>query len=233
MVNIAIYDNDEKYVCKIINFVKTVKEKYEERIAIYCFECPDKLLRVAQKEMYDYAFLDICLEGDFKIAQSLILFNRSIKFIFLSDNEDLIFKSFSYNPLGFVRKSRFKYDMYEVLGSLDDEIRKRISTYEILVDRKKIFILLEDVMYVEARGNYLTFCMNVGQLYKTRMTVKYFMENLNTSMFCKVNAGCVINMKYLQKIEKRRVVLRDGKDFSIGRGIYSEVCTICEKFLLK
>lgn len=233
MINIAICDEDEVYVREIDKNIKTLVDKYKNNISIYRFNCEEILLIEAEKILFDYVFLDVRFkENAFRIAQELVLTNCCMRLVFVSDYEEYVFESFSYNPFGFVRKSKLQHDMDEVIFLLDKQMADKMLTYEILVNKENISVCLDDVEYVDSKGNYLMFYMKNGQVYKTRMTVKHFMEDVNTLMFYRINAGCVINFKYLRKVENRRAFLNGGKDFSIGREVYPKFCTRYEKFLL-
>lgn len=232
MLNIAICDDEEGYIGEVDNSLKGLQEKHKGQISIYYFNSVENLLQRSEKIRFDCIFLDIRLEKEnFQIAQKLVLSNSEIRLFFLSDYEEHAFESFTYNPLGIIRKSKLSQDMEQVIYLMDKWMSSNRHTYEIIVDRSKISIDLEKVMYIDSQKNYLIFYMHSGETYKTRMTVKQLMTNINTLMFYRINAGCVINLRYLQKVEKRRVYLDGGMNFSIGRKAYPEFYKCYKEFI--
>ncbi len=223
MLNVAICSDEEGFISEVDISLNGLKEKHKKQISVYCFNCVEDMLQMAASMRFDYVFLDIRLEKEnFEIAQELALCNHEMRLFFLSDNEEYEFELFTFNPLGLVRRSKLRQDMEQIADVMDKSISGNRITYDIFVGRNKISIYVEEIMYIESQRNYMIFYMQNGEVYKTRMTMKQFMLSIDNLMFYRINDGCVINLKYLQKIEKRRVYLTGGMNFSIGRKIYPE-----------
>lgn len=224
MINIAICDDEEIYIREIQKYIGILQKKHNGIIEVFCFLWPEELLKKAEKIYFDYVFLDIRLrqENGFDIAKRLMRNNKELRIFFVSNYEEYVFDSFAYNPPKFIRKSKMMEDMKYSIELLDKWIINKISTYEFFEGRERRVICLGNLLYVISEGNYLKFFMNNGQQHKIRMTVKEFMNDMDKTIFFRINAGCIINMHFIRNIDKKCVVMEDGRQFGISRGNFME-----------
>lgn len=225
MVNIAICDDEEFYVRQIGEALSCLSKKYGGMVSIESFQLPEKFLKSADNIVYDYVFLGInpgVING-FDIAAKLLAVNHRIRIFFISDYEEYVFESFTFNTPKFIRKSKFKYDMDYSLGLLDRWISEKSSPYEFSCGKEKIKIDLNDIVCALSEKNYLMLNMADGKVYKIRMTIKGFSEILHSKNFVIANSGCIVNLRYVCDIRKYFFAMRDNREITISYKRYADL----------
>ena len=76
-----------------------------------------------------------------------------------------------------------------------------------------IKILLNEILYVEAQGDYLKFVIN-GASYTTLGTLKSMEEVLKLPMFFRVQRSFILNLEAVRSLNGNVVELIDGKTIS-------------------
>lgn len=99
-------------------------------------------------------------------------------------------------------------------------LKKTASVHQINSDRifiksegKLIKILLNEILYVEAQGDYLKFVIN-GASYTSLGTLKSMEEVLKLPMFFRVQRSFILNLEAVRSLNGNIVELIDGKTIS-------------------
>lgn len=77
-----------------------------------------------------------------------------------------------------------------------------------------IKILLEEIRYIEATGNYMKYVLH-GKEILTRATLKETIELLPESLFIQTHRSFILNRTHIQKIERHQVTI-DQHNIPIG-----------------
>ncbi|SFD45807.1 LytR/AlgR family response regulator transcription factor [Flavobacterium phragmitis] len=101
-------------------------------------------------------------------------------------------------------------------------LKKTASVHQINSDRifiksegKLIKILLNEILYVEAQGDYLKFVINGGS-YTTLGTLKAMEEVLKLPMFFRVQRSFILNLEAVRSLNGNMIELIDGKNISVA-----------------
>lgn len=80
---------------------------------------------------------------------------------------------------------------------------------------KIIKILLSEIIYVEAQGDYLN-VVTSADIYSTQMTLSAMEENIKNEKFLRIQRSFILNLNFVRSIHGNRVELLDGKLISIS-----------------
>lgn len=237
----AICDDDE-IVCEAVsNKIKNYFETCGIEVNIESFTSSVTLFGIIEKDpkKYDVLFLDIDMPklNGVELAQKSKAVNKEIDIIFISNREDKVFETFKVLPFGFVRKSSFSNDITSVLKLF---IEKRImsDTYIALKSNNNSAIHkvnVNSIVYIESfRYKQFVYLEN-GEVIECRMTLEDFESKLSKNDIIKVYKGYLINLKYVQKIENRGIIMnyKDGVLINISRSKVQEIKTIYLNYLRK
>ena len=90
----------------------------------------------------------------------------------------------------------------------------------IFVKRNKIFhkILIEDIQYVEASGNYSVIYVDKNK-FVSNLTFRYIDSLLPKELFVHVHRSFILNTRYLSNIniENNEIVMENGNTLPISR----------------
>ena len=163
--------------------------------------------------------------------------NKDIDIIFISNREDKVFETFKVLPFGFVRKTSFSKD---IVGVLQLYMEKRIMTDTYIAIKSNNNSVIQKVnvnsiVYIESfRYKQFVYLEN-GDVIECRMTLEDFESKLAKNDIIKVYKGYLINLKFVQKIENRGIIMnyKDGVLINISRSKVQEIKTIYLNYLRK
>lgn len=192
----------------------------------------EKAIAICNESLPDLALLDIQIGGDIDGVDLADLLNQNfqIPFIFttaFADN-DTIARAKSKGPYGYLVKPYGIKDMnaaIEVAMSAFERFKKASESPAmskviqdsifLKVDSKLIKVKIDDILYVEAKGDYALFkTKEKGHIVHT--TMKRVEERLNDYNFAKVHRSYVINLSKIVDIEESNLLI-DNKVIPISR----------------
>ncbi|NVK84609.1 MAG: response regulator [Cytophagia bacterium] len=192
----------------------------------------EKAIAICNESLPDLALLDIQIGGDIDGVDLADLLNQNfqIPFIFttaFADN-DTIARAKSKGPYGYLVKPYGIKDMnaaIEVAMSAFERFKKASEapamskviqdSIFLKVDSKLIKVKIDDILYIEAKGDYALFkTKEKGHIVHT--TMKRVEERLSDYNFAKVHRSYVINLSKIVDIEESNLLI-DNKVIPISR----------------
>jgi two-component system, LytTR family, response regulator LytT len=186
----------------------------------------DEAIELCNKDLPDLALLDIQISGDIDGVDlaEIIRDQFDIPFIFTTayaDNETVL-RARDKGPFGYLVKP---YGIKEVNAAI--QIAKasfdRLKTAEkaainlskivdnsifLKVDSKLIKVKIEDILYVEAKGDYALFkTKSKGYIVQTSM--KHVEKKLSPLWFQKIHRSFIINLTKIIDIEESNLLIED------------------------
>lgn len=234
MIEIGICD-DNKVILENIKYEILLKSnKIGRDVKITTFSEGKKMLDILNKnnKIFDLIFLDIDMPNidGFKIAEYIRRYNNKMIIIFITSMDNLVYDSFKYSPLRFIRKNSLNGELDEGLLAAFKQIDKINNYYVFKTYEGVLKIVIEDVIYIESimRKIYINTSNNKYQLigYKFNALVNTFQNN----NFVMIHRTLVVNMKYIFSIESNEVILDSGKKLNLSRYRSREVRQAFAKF---
>ena len=158
---------------------------------------------------YDIAFIDICMPiSGFDVAKEILKHSPNTKIVFCTSHNELVFDSFQIDLFGFVRKDHLDIDLENILN----KYLKKIKYYQYKIDET---IPLGKILYFESTHNYVLIHL-MNDIRKERTSLKK-LDIDNFESFCKISSSFIINMEYIEKYDKDRIVMRNGEVVYLSR----------------
>lgn len=119
-----------------------------------------------------------------------------------------------------VRFDRFLKAVQKAKDYIDLRRNSRISESKsdqifIKSEGKIVKILLSEIVYIEAQGDYLTI-VATSETFSTQMTLSLMEENLTSKKFFRVQRSFIINLDFVRSINGNMVELLIGKSISVS-----------------
>ena len=154
----------------------------------------------------DLIFLDINMPDITGLDFSQLL-PQNTSVIFTTAYSQYAVDAFNLNALDYLLKpidfSRFMKSCQKAYGVINKEAPK-VSYLFIKDGYDLVRVSLENLLFVESEGNYLTF-KELDKKTLTRMTMTEALEMLPKSDFFRVHKSYVINLNQVKKIERHQV----------------------------
>lgn len=217
-MKIAVIDDEIQQLRLISQTCREYAESYSVDMSIDAFSDSEDFLKKIQLQAYTLAFIDIYIDSrnGIEIAERLIEKNRDIIIVFLTASPDFMPQAFSLHAFEYVLKPYAKERIFKVLNDAVSILPNMTKFIEIVCDRKKVQLALNDIMYIVSDAHYLNIKTSDETVYRTRLTVSELLMAVNNDpKLLAVNKGIVLNIDYIGSIENSLCVLHNGEKFPI------------------
>jgi two-component system LytT family response regulator len=203
---------------------------------------PEDALQLVRSKKPDILFLDIRMPGKsgFDLLDDIRKSGSACPFVvFTTAYDDFAIKAFEYAAFDYLLKPvdpkrlgdtlRRCREMHEnKLSQPHDEL---ISTYRKLLFKNNsgmIFIDPDEILFVEAEGNYSVFNLISGKKEIITILIGKVEEQLPSDKFFRISRSFIINLKFLKKVNTRPlqcILSHNGNDYKcdISREKISEL----------
>ena len=199
-----IIDDDKS----CIDILETKLKAHFGNVELDIFQKPPHIDELQTE--YDLFFMDVLLgdESGIDYANSIKDYYSHMTLVFLSHQDNLIFKTQKISPICFIRKSNFDEDFQMFCAVYENKQRENIKiTFQLHSSENKtnetsITLHANDIIYVECYSHELIIHTHKNE-YIVKMTLKEFLKNVKTlKCFTLVHRSYVINMDYIYSRSK-------------------------------
>lgn len=218
MYHIVICDDEKEILESMAKRIRGGFEQLSLPAKYTALSDARELVKLLEQEPVDILFLDIDMPyfGGMDIAK--MINNRELKIllVFVTSYDALVYQTFAYRPLGFIRKSYFEKEVDEVLGRLEKELLSMKEEIIIKKGQEVIKLPIDDIYYIESEGNYINICTIRGNE-KYRDTLTKIENELGGKRLIRCHKGYLVNPKYIARIRNNEIVLTDSRLIPVGR----------------
>lgn len=217
----------EIYICddepKILEDIKQKVMECKISEIIKTFTSGRELLDELEANVCDILLLDIDMPeiNGMDIADRLLKLEKRPLLIFVTSHDELVYDSFQYHPFGFIRKSFLDSEIKKVLADCVKELESNSRYFNFRTEGKDIRVLLSEISYFEADGNYLKLFTGNGE-YRFRSTVTAVENSLSNQGFIRIHKGFLVNQSAVRVLSSEEAHLTDGTLLPIGKTYVEE-----------
>lgn len=188
-----------------------------------------KLLDRLDTNPCDILLLDIDLPDitGLEIARHLASGEARPLLLFVTSHDELVYDSFQYHPFAFLRKSCLDGEIGAALSDCLQELAHRERHFCFRREGTQVCLLLSEILYFEAEGNYLKVYSKAGS-YRFRSTIAAVENTLMGCGFIRIHKGFLVNQAAVRLLNAKQTELFDGTVLPIGK---SYAKTAGEQFL--
>jgi DNA-binding LytR/AlgR family response regulator len=143
-------------------------------------------------------------------------FGEKPDIIFVTAYEQVVFDTFKYSPLDFVRKEYLEKELPEVLERFVKKWLEKPSVIEIKTKDGVVCIEETEVLYVESIGHYLVVHC-IDNQYTTRIKMKEIIKDIKPQNFIRTHKSYLVNRRYICRLDKDSVILTDAQVVPVSR----------------
>lgn len=176
MIRIAIVDDEKDFLEKIKILLIQIMTYANVEYSISTYVDSDNFLN--SDLQFDLLLFDIDMPkiNGFDLVRrinSLPSKNNRYSVIYISNYENLVFESFKYSPLRFVRKNMLESDFSEAIDAFLSKYMRE-NNYFTFIDKDSnayMKIQLMDIMYFESYGHDICVIEKTGKYTKSNETL--------------------------------------------------------------
>lgn len=174
--------------------------------------------------------IDMPNETGFEVARKIYDKQPNARIVFCTHHNDLVYRSFSFSPFYFLRKSNLEEDMNAMAIKLKAQLKFKYILHSR--NNETYRIPVENILYIETYRNDSEIYLMDKTVVKIRKPLKDF-GYLTEYTFCRINKSQMVNFNYVKSIKSSTVYLLDGKEFPVSRKFKNEIIYNYKKYLME
>ncbi len=177
------------------------------------------LFHYADEKDYDILMLDIKMDrmDGMELAKKIRKSNTMIQIIFITGFPDFMAEGYEVCALHYLMKPVSPDKLYATLERAVKNLAKKEKTLQVVFDRQTDFIPLSEILYIESQKQYVIIHTTENK-YRMKCSLTEIMDELNEYFF-KCQRSFIVNLFYVAKIKADCVILKDGEEVPISRGM--------------
>lgn len=235
-MNIAVCDDQLDYLNLIKKKLIECFHEPEMELNVYTFSTIQEMLYSTKFRCYEFAFIEMKVENDHGIeaAYRLRELNRACQVVFISDQYYHIHEAFAVKAREYLLKPINTKQFQSVFDYLMDWYLHQNVKFVIPIrelGRKRIFDV-DEIKYFETYYNDLEIVTVDDQHFMTHVKNRYKLRPvLKSRWFMQVNQSVLVNMKCIDFLTDRNVILKSREVFPTSRKTLIQNHLLFEKFL--
>lgn len=227
MYRIVICDDEKEILNDISQKIQNSFQRNGIPADYTCFSDARALMEHLQTQRIDVLFLDIDMPyySGMDIAGYINSQEQNTLLIFVTSHDALVYQTFTYRPFGFIRKSHIEEELDQLTRRIGKELSQHRQELVFQKGGELCRIFLNDIIYIEAEGNYLALQLN-GDRLRIRETMTNLESKLLDKGFVRCHKGYLANIRHIARLKSAELLLQQGDEevsLPIGRSYEKEV----------
>jgi DNA-binding LytR/AlgR family response regulator len=228
-MNILIIDDDATWQIKISMYLEEIENSH-----VHCCANTLEAIRFLAENTPDLIISDIILPDELIFEMKTTLLAKAIPCIFVSAApiEKNYEQTKAFPNTRFLLKPFQALTLRATIDSLDIKPKynnKMAGIFVVGKFRQKILVKLEEILWVDAEGNYST----VHTIHQKKYTLKKALAQIATDLderFLQVQRAIYVNTEYINRIDFGQEKINiNGNILKIGRSYKSTIATYVNK----
>ena len=177
-----------------------------------------------ENRCYDILFLDIEMEPEgmngIELAAKLRENDSSIQLVFVTGYMEYIADGYDVEALHYLLKPVTEEKLGSVLARALARVKAREKELFLQTTDGSVRVLNSEIRYLEVQRNYVT--IHAEEEYTVKRTLGDLEKELDESFF-RTGRSFIVNLRFVRKITKTQVFLKDGAQVPLSRGLYEGI----------
>lgn len=209
-------------------YLKELIHEWESLGNLYCditiySSAEEMLFEHPESFPFDFILLDIELDkmNGIQLARYIRAFDSQVMIAFLSNSTEYVFEGYEVAAVRYLIKPISREQLFPLLDLIQksEPIDKEYIIVSSAGDKIKLY--LEDILYIEAQGHYISIHTEV-KTYELKMNMNDMATKLS-KRFVATHRSYLVNLKHMERITKTDCILRGERRVPISRSSYKAV----------
>lgn len=173
----------------------------------------------------DVLFLDIEMPGlnGISLLENIREYNQKLAVVFVTAFERYVNDAIKLNVFSYLMKPVDRLELLNLINKLSDLNKRKEPAVsrkiKIPVNGGYAFIKPNELLLLEAEGNYTRLKTTYGEELISSYNMGYLYKKLPQNLFLRVNRSCIINGDFIYKIDKKNnlcIVRLNGEELTFN-----------------
>lgn len=225
MYKIAVCDDNPADAGYVADVIKRCAQACAVLVEIERFPSAEAFwFQYEENRCYDILFLDIEMEPEgmngIELAAKLRTNDSSIQLVFVTGYMDYIADGYDVEALHYLLKPVTEEKLGSVLARALERVKVREKELFLQTTDGSVRVLNSEIRYLEVQRNYVT--IHAAEEYTVKRTLGDLEKELDESFF-RTGRSFIVNLRFVRKITKTQVFLKDGAQVPLSRGLYEGI----------
>ncbi|MEG0074555.1 MAG: LytTR family DNA-binding domain-containing protein [Eubacterium sp.] len=239
MIKIYLCDDNEIILEKYETLIKHIAIDHQLDVKVLTFISGEQLLFQVEENIDDpdIIYLDILMGrlNGIDTAKKLRQKGCKAEIIFLTSSEEYVFESFDITPFHYILKEETDEDKFAdiLLKAVAVKDNKEKNTFIFKSGQALQKVYLEDICYFEITNRIVTLHKLGGEKIEFYQAMDKLEEELSAKGFVRTQRSFMVNLRYVDRIEKDAVHLSEGDMVPVGAKYIQNLKIALSKYLLQ
>ncbi len=219
-LHIAICDDDPSQIQYLSQLLTDWSAQRCHSLRITSFSSAENFLfHYEDDKSFDFLLLDIEMGqmNGVELGLRLRQMNREIQIIFITGYMDYIAAGYDVEALHYLLKPVVAEKFFAVLDRGCERMQQREKALFFETSEGMVRIPMYEIRFLEVQRNYVT--IHAKEDYTVKKTLSQLEQDLDDGFF-RTGRSYLVNLRWIQKITKTEVYLKDGTMVPLSRGFY-------------
>lgn len=237
MLKVSICDDSQKTVEIYSKLISRCAETNQLDIELSCFSSGEALLfyLIDSPERLDIIYLDILMgkTDGMETARKLRENKCSAQIIFLTSCEDYVYDAFDVNAIQYMLKDETTVEKFErvFLRAVQTASQKEEEVFVYKFDTEQCIIPIRQISYFEIWKRIVTVHYELNQIAKFYSSMGQLEEQLKNKGFVRVHRAYMVQLSYIYKFDRQKLILKNGSTIPIGITYQQELKQIFSDYI--
>jgi DNA-binding LytR/AlgR family response regulator len=224
-MRVGICDDDEIQ----LDYLKIQMFKWSERRQV---PCEVQLFHSAEELLFEYSaafpfdlfILDIQMGNmnGMELAKRIRTIDTNIPILFLTGISDYVYEGYEVGARRYLLKPVKEEQLFGFLNEICEEISQKKKKYYIFQCAGELLKLdFDSILLIEALGHYLKITTTT-RIYEWKYNIGQILNELDSD-FYQVHRSFIINLNFIEKINKTNLILSNGLSVPVSRNKYQSL----------
>jgi two-component system response regulator LytT len=222
-MKIAMLDSYYEGIVEYSKKIGMQLKKYNEEYSIDLYSNVKNLDKNITR--YDVVFMGIQMPemNGISYAESIRERGLDLIIVFLSDQDNYVWKCFNVNAAYFIRKKFFDQEIEDAIQRIIKLIKKKQDHAIFIQSGKQIIQFdLSEIIYIEAQRKKQRFvCVNRDV--EVNSVFSKLQEELGEKGFLKTHRSYLVNYRNIFKLKPNSVITSNGVKLPVSRYVYEDI----------
>ena len=223
-MRIAVIDDrpaDRDYIAALVT--RWAKDRDTAVTAVPFPSAEAFLFDYSEDRDFDILLLDIemgAING-VELAKTVRAENDAVQMVFITGFPDFIAEGYEVSALHYLMKPVDRDKLFSVLDRAAANLEKAERRLRVTFERRTDYVPFSKILYLEAQKQYVRI-VTEGEEYRMKASLAETAAQLDEYFF-PCQRSFIVNMRHVARILPDRVVLKNGAEVPISRGMAEKI----------